>query len=177
LAQYQILKPGDKPVCKHPSRKAGFDQAQKELEAIIQERQAQKKKQRTDEPFPFLPPKQPMKDVINSQVGQSLTNCTNMIQQQAPGKRKDLLETLAKDVRTLIESLPEDKKKDASKVADKLKKITEEAIKEEPEREWYSLSAKGLLEAATWVKDFSGKIGGTILELGKSIWSDFKMPG
>jgi len=33
----------------------------------------------------------------------------NMIQQQAPGKQKDLLETLAKDVKELIENLPEDK--------------------------------------------------------------------
>ena len=73
--------------------------------------------------------------------------------------------------------MPEDKKKDAPKVADKLKKITEEATKEEPEREWYSLSAKGLLEAATWVKDFSGKIGETVLALGKTIWPDFSMPG
>jgi len=45
LADYQILKPGDKPVCKHSSRKAGFNEAQKELEAIIQKRQPQKKQQ------------------------------------------------------------------------------------------------------------------------------------
>jgi|GEM_PF-77540 len=42
LEQYQILKPGGKPVCKHASRKAGFNQAQKELELLFLRIQAQK---------------------------------------------------------------------------------------------------------------------------------------
>ena len=33
-------------------------------------------------------------NVINSQVGQTLTNSTNLIQQQAPGERKKVLEQL-----------------------------------------------------------------------------------
>jgi hypothetical protein len=32
---------------------------------------------------------------------------------------------------------------------------------------------EGLLEASTFVKDFSGNIAGTIKNLGKSLWPDF----
>ena len=116
-------------------------------------------------------------NVVNSQVGQTLTNCTNLVQQQAPGARKDLLEALSRDVRKLIEGLPPEKQKEAPKVADKLETLVKEATKEEPEREWYALSAKGLLEAAKWVKEFSGDLGGTILNLGKLLWPDFQLPG
>jgi hypothetical protein len=41
-------------------------------------------------------------NVTNAQVGETLTNCTNMIQQQAPGERKDLLEELEKQVQQLL---------------------------------------------------------------------------
>ncbi len=116
-------------------------------------------------------------DVINSQVGQTLTNCTNMIQQQAAGARKQMLETLHADVKALIEILPDDRKEKAPKVARDLKVLVEQSTSPEPEREWYSLSAKGLLEAAPWVMYFTGKIGGTIKNLGQSLWPDFLLPG
>jgi hypothetical protein len=44
-----------------------------------------------------------------------------------------------------------------------------------PDRAWYSVSAKGLLEAAKFVKDFSAEIGGTLKNLGSSFWPDFKL--
>ena len=65
---------------------------------------------------------------------------------------------------------------EAPKIASKLQTAITQATTEAPEREWYSLSAKGLLEAATWVKDFSGQIGGTLASLGKLMWSDFTLP-
>jgi internalin A len=113
---------------------------------------------------------------INSQVGQTLTNCTNMVNQQAPGKKKDAMDALRRDVEELIKQLPTDKMDKASKVAKNLETTIQQAAEAEPDREWYSLSAKGLLEAATWVKDFSGKIGGTIKNLGTIIWPDFTLP-
>lgn len=97
-----------------------------------------------------------------------------MVQQRAPGPRKNLLEALTRDVHKLIESLPEDKIKEAPKVADKLETLIKQTSSEEPDREWYSLSAKGLLAASQWVKDFTGNIGGTLLNLGKSFWPDFQ---
>ncbi len=115
--------------------------------------------------------------VINSQVGQTLTNCTNMVQQQAPGERKSLLEALNREVQQLLSSLPEDKKDEAPQVAENLEMLVKQATSEKPNRKWYSVSAEGLLDAATWAKDFSSKIGGTVLKLGKLLWGDFQLPG
>ncbi len=113
-------------------------------------------------------------NVTNSQVGQTLINCTNMANQQPAGPRQELVETLNRDAQKLIETLPEDKKDEA---AENLEMLLKQATGKKPNRDWYSLSAKGLLEAATWVKDFSGNIGASVLDLGKLIWPDFKLPG
>jgi internalin A len=99
-------------------------------------------------------------NVINAQVGQTLTNCTNMIQQQAPGKRKDLLEELEKQ----------------EEAAGNLELAVKAATSANPNRAWYSVSTEGLLEAAKFVEDFSGNIAGTIKNLGKSLWPDFLLP-
>ena len=45
LAAYQILKPGGKAVSKHPSLKKGFNQAQKEFEKLIRNRQPKQTRQ------------------------------------------------------------------------------------------------------------------------------------
>ncbi|HEV3385937.1 MAG TPA: COR domain-containing protein [Gemmata sp.] len=58
LAEYQILKPGGKPVCKHKSRKDGFNEAQKELEKLIKSRQETKKAER-QERAPSVAPMKP----------------------------------------------------------------------------------------------------------------------
>lgn len=118
LAEYQMLKPGGKAVSKDPSRKEGFNVVQKELEQLVLKRQAVKKAQKRDEPMfeprvtmtqekegitiivqgDYIRGDKPMNhnqsihiggNVTNAQVDQTLTNCTNMIQQQAPGERKD----------------------------------------------------------------------------------------
>jgi len=114
--------------------------------------------------------------ISNSQVGQTLTNCTNMVNQQAPGLKKDLLNALRGDIEELIKRLPEDKKDEAPQIAENLESVIKQATKEKPDRKWYSLSTVGLLEAAGWVQDFSGKIGGTIKNLGTMLWPDFTMP-
>jgi internalin A len=113
------------------------------------------------------------RDIINSQVGQTLTNSTNMITQQPPGERKQLLEGLQSDVKKLIESLPEEKKEEAPEVGENLELLVKSATSEKPNRRFYSVSAQGLLEASKWVKDFSGNIFGTIVNLGKNLWPDF----
>jgi len=58
LAEYQILKPGGKPVCKHKSRKDGFNEAQKEIEKLIKSRLEAKRterEQRTPSDVPMKP--------------------------------------------------------------------------------------------------------------------------
>lgn len=112
-------------------------------------------------------------NVTNAQVGQTLRNCTNMIQQQPLGERKDLLQQLERETNALIEELPEEKREMA--VGD-LEQLIKGATASTPNRRWYSVSAEGLLEASKYVKDFSGNIAGTISNLGKTIWSDFVLP-
>ena len=197
LADYQILKPGGKAVSQHKSRKEGFNVAQKELEQLILTRQRLKQQQRRDAPLlerrpaskaqaqegitiivqgDYIKGDKPMThdQSINmrdnyGQAGQTLTNCTNMIQQQAPGERKDLLEELVKQVQQLIAALPVEKKE---KAAGNLELAVKAATSAEPDREWYSVSAKGLLEASTWVKDYSGNIAETMMKLGKLLWPE-----
>ncbi|MDQ3774149.1 MAG: toll/interleukin-1 receptor domain-containing protein [Pseudomonadota bacterium] len=202
LAEYQVLKPGGKAVCEHASRKAGFNVAQKELEQLILNRQAVKKAQkhgelafeprvtRTQEKDgitiivqgDYIGRDKPMThdhsihiggNVTNAQVGQTLTNCTNMIQQQAPGERKDLLEELEKQVQQLLKALPAEKQEEA---AGNVELAVKAATSAKPNRAWYSVSTEGLLEAAKFVEDFSGNIAGTIKNLGKSLWPDFLLP-
>jgi internalin A len=201
LAEYQILKPNGKAVTKHSSKKEGFNEAQKELEQLIKKRQEVKKQQRRDEPVyqrastraqekdgitiivqgDYIEGNKPMThdqsthiggNVINSQVGQTLTNCTNMIQQQAPGERKDLLEELHKQVQQLIAALPAEKQDEAPHVVENLEMLVKQATSAKPNRKWYSVSSEGLLEASKWVKDYSGNIAGTIMNLGKLLWPE-----
>jgi len=114
--------------------------------------------------------------VYNSQVGQTLSNCTNMVNQQAPGRKKEVLEALRRDVEELIKRLPAGKVEEAPQVAENLEMVIKQATKEKPDRKWYSVSSEGLLDAAGWVEDFSGKIRGTIKNLGGMIWPDFSLP-
>ena len=199
LAEYQILKPGGKAVSQHASRRAGFDLAQTELEKLIHSRQQLKQQQRRDEPEfrrvatrsqqqegitiivqgDYIKGDKPMShdqsihiggNVINSQVGQTLTNCTNTVQQQAPGERKDLLEQLVKQVQQLIAALPVDKQNEAPQVAENLEMLVKQATSPKPNRKWYSVSKDGLLEASQFVKDFGVSIAGTLGSLEKWVW-------
>ena len=113
------------------------------------------------------------RDIINSQVGQTLTNCTNMIQQREPGDRKDSLEELAKQVQQLLKALPAEKHEE---VAANLELAVRAATSATPNRRWYSVSAEGLIEASKDVKDFSENIAGTLKSLGRMLWPDFLLP-
>ena len=104
------------------------------------------------------------------QVGQTLTNCTNMIQQQAPGERKSLLEELVRQVRQLIAALPAEKQAETPQLVENLELLVKQATSAKPNRKWYSVSSEGLLEASKWVKDYSGNIAETIMNLGKLLW-------
>jgi internalin A len=105
-------------------------------------------------------------DISNSQVGQTLTNCTNMIQQQAPGELKTLLTKLEQEVTELLSRLPEEKQEET---AGNLELVTKALTGAKPNRAWYSVSSEGLLEAVKAVKDFSGDIAGTLGNLTKLV--------
>jgi internalin A len=201
LAEYQIMKPGGKAISRHKSRREGFNIAQKELEKLIKRLQKEKTQNREEpnsrhptpqETTPYEGVKVIVKgdyfegnkymkddhsiniggDVINSQVGQTLENCTNTINNQPPGEKRDLLEELESQVKELIGKLPDDKQEEA---AGNLELLVKGATASTPNRKWYSVSAEGLLEASEFVKDFSGNIAGTIGNLGKVIWPGFAL--
>jgi hypothetical protein len=46
-----------------------------------------------------------------------------------------------------------------------------------PDRAWYSVSSKGLLEAAKFVKDFFSEIDGTLKNLGSQLLAGFQADG
>ena len=108
-------------------------------------------------------------------VAAVMRDCTNIINSQPPGKRKELLETLQTQIGELISGPLEEKQQLKKMVADRLKELTEGVTTGTPDRAWYSVSSKGLLEAAKFVKDFSSEIGGTLKNLGSSFWPDFKL--
>jgi len=105
--------------------------------------------------------------ISNSQFGQTLTNCTQMIQQQNEGPIKTLLEDLEKDVQSLLARLPEQQKQET---AENLEILVKTATSNKPNRKWYSVSSEGLLEATKYVKDFTGNIAGTLASLGRLLW-------
>jgi internalin A len=108
-------------------------------------------------------------------VAAVMKDCTSIINSQPPGERKELLVTLQKQVGEIISGPPEEKHQFKKMVADRLKELTEGVTSGTPDRAWYSVSSKGLLEAAKFVKDFSAEIGGTLKNLGSSFWPDFKL--
>jgi hypothetical protein len=71
---------------------------------------------------------------------------------------KELLKELALAVGNLTGELAEEK---AKEVADDLETFTKEAVRENPRRKWWELSAEGIKEAAQSV----GEVGKTVLDL------------
>lgn len=111
------------------------------------------------------------------QVGEVLTQCTNIVGSQPDGEVKRLQEQLQGEIVRFLDTLPESEGKIREKVAKKLKTVLEATSEQEPERKWYSVTAEGLLEAATFTEDFAKKIGGTLSALGKVLWPDFSLGG
>jgi len=100
----------------------------------------------------------------NVQVAQTMTNCQQMIQNQNAGELKSLLEKLEQEVTLLVQKLPEEKREET---AGNLELLTKAVTSTKPNRKWYSVSSEGLLEAAKYVKDFSGNIAESIGSLTK----------
>ena len=110
--------------------------------------------------------------IIGDNNEQTITNSFNHCAEPAAAEIE--LEALKKLLAGLMAELPEDKKEEAEIYAEG---VEEWATSADPKAKTkYSLSAKGLLQVAKSVRDFSVTIGGTILRLGKAIWPDFQLP-
>jgi hypothetical protein len=81
-------------------------------------------------------------------VAAVMKDCTSIINSQPPGERKELLETLHKQIGEIISGPAEEKQQLKKMVADQLRALTEGVTSGTPDRAWYSVSSKGLLEAA-----------------------------
>jgi len=79
-----------------------------------------------------------------------LTNCTNAINQQPDAKKRNLLDQLP-GVEEIVKHLPADKAGKRSQGGENLEVLVKQATSRS-RREWYSLSAQGLLEASQWTK-------------------------
>lgn len=95
------------------------------------------------------------------QVGQTLTNCTNLIQQMQPGELKVRLETLTEQ---LVPVRDEMKVRDAKEIDAQLTTLVEEAQKPEKERDrgLLSVTAQGLIEAAQTVGEIATPVIATV---------------
>jgi hypothetical protein len=113
--------------------------------------------------------------VATTQVGHVLANSLDMIQQQPASERKTLLEELDRNIKELLEKLPQERKSEANEVVENLEMLVKQATREKPNRKWYSLSAEGLLEASGWVKGFTGSIAGPVAKVGAILWRDFSL--
>jgi hypothetical protein len=69
---------------------------------------------------------------------------------------KDRLRELALQVANLANQLPSE---DAERVSKDLEALTSEAVSKKPRKEWYELSAKGIIEAAKAVAAMAGPVG------------------
>jgi hypothetical protein len=114
--------------------------------------------------------------VFHGPVAAIMENCTSIIKREVPGARRESLETLQTQVAELISRLPPEHEQLKQMSAQRLKEIVNGVTSGHPERAWYSVSASGLLEAAKFVKDFSGEIAGTLKNLGNTFWADFTLP-
>jgi hypothetical protein len=71
---------------------------------------------------------------------------------------KEQLKQLAEAVEAMTKEMP---KEQAEKAADYMKRLSEEATKEKPDSEWYSVSINGLIKAAQNL----GKVGDAVIDL------------
>ena len=101
-----------------------------------------------------------MRDYINQNfsggtfhgpVAAVMKECTNVIDHQAPSEQKQLLETLQEQITEILSGPPEEKQQLKKMVADRMKELVDGVTSGTPDRAWYSVSSKGLLEAAKFV--------------------------
>jgi internalin A len=101
-------------------------------------------------------------------IQQALRNCFNTIQQVEDARLKGKLEQLHGQAEQLMANV---EPKQAEEVKENLEALVKEATKPQPRKKWYDLSADGLLEAARTVKELVAPMTGTVMEIGKLLFS------
>lgn len=108
-------------------------------------------------------------------VAGRMKECMKMIDNVEGGVKKDLLKELEGLVINLIQRLPQEQAELKEKVSKNYQTLVTEASSLSPEREWYELSAKGVIEAAKFAKDLSRELTTTVLNLGGCLWKGFEL--
>ena len=92
-------------------------------------------------------------------AAETIKDSFNIIEKSnAEDDLKEQLKQLNEAVAALAQQLPKDK---AEELADDMKRLAEEAVKEKPNSKWYSVSIDGLVAAAQNL----GKVGDAVIEL------------
>ncbi|MCP4050664.1 MAG: hypothetical protein GY730_08170, partial [bacterium] len=100
-------------------------------------------------------------------IAKYIKDSFNQIEQSnAKDDVKAKLKELSKAVETMVKELPEKK---ADEVSEGLSTYVKEVVKEEPRKEWYQLTSKGLIEAAKTVNTIGPNVIQTIQEIGTMI--------
>jgi len=199
LTQYHVLKPGGKPVSAYPSKKDGFNVAQKELEALLLKHQ-----ERYGARFATAAPSMVSMssrdgitvvvqgdfiegdklmgldrsinitgNIANSQIGQDLASCSIIIQRQGNEELKRMLENVEGVILALLKQIPTQQHEEVKR---QLELAVQTATSKAPNRHWYSLSASGLLEASKFITSLHGELASHLATLGKWLWPDFQLP-
>ena len=89
---------------------------------------------------------------INQVTAKKIENSFNRAKsaEEKSDEIKTLLQTLVREFALIAENLSPD---EAEEGADSLETLTKEVVRETPRREWWELSAKGVVAAATAVGD------------------------
>lgn len=104
--------------------------------------------------------------VSNSQlVAGIVRESFNTVEKMPAGELRKNLEDLHAAVVELSEKLPTDEAK--QDVANSLKTLTSEVNRPQPRREWYDVSAKGLMDATRAVADMAPRIVALLAAIGK----------
>jgi hypothetical protein len=92
-------------------------------------------------------------------AAESIKDSFNIIEKsKVQDDLKEQLKQLAEAVGAMTKEMP---KEQAEKAADYMKRLSEEATKEKPDSEWYSVSINGLIKAAQNL----GKVGDAVIDL------------
>lgn len=97
---------------------------------------------------------------INQVAAESINNSFNKVaKSEVSDELKNKFKELSEQVAEMLKSLPEEKHDD---VTHNLEVLAKEATKKEPRKEWYELSANGLIEAANTVGEMAKPVIATI---------------
>ena len=100
-------------------------------------------------------------------IRQMLQNSYNTIQQASDDGLKKKLEELHGQVAQLMAQVPEK----SAEIKEDVETLVAEAVKPEPRKKRFEVSAEGLIEAAKAVKELAAPITAAVKEIGEQLFS------